>query len=264
MLKVGICGIGGKMGRAILGLLLEKGHSLGVAFEMDAYPHIGKDAGFLAQGGNLNVIINPINKNDLAGIDGIIDFSNPKATLTLLDIMKEIKKPLVIGTTGFSEEEKVKIKDASKYMPVFFTPNMSLGVNLLFKLTEMTAKVLGDFDIEVFEAHHRQKIDAPSGTAKKLVEIIKNTVANLKDAPLAYDRSQKIEKRSNKEIGIQVLRGGDIVGEHTVYFVGMGERIELTHKLTSRENLARGAVLAMEYLSSRDPGLYDMNNVLGL
>jgi 4-hydroxy-tetrahydrodipicolinate reductase len=266
MLKVGICGIGGKMGRAVLGTLLEKGYALGAAFETETYPNLGTDAGSLAMKGNLNIAINSINKNDLLKIDGVIDFSNTKASLKLLDIMKDIKKPLVIGTTGFSDEEKKKIKDISAIMPVLFTPNMSLGVNLLFKLTEIASKVLAnDFDIEVFEAHHKFKLDAPSGTAKKLLDIIKNTVSNLENAPLVYDRTKKNEQRSNKEIGVQVLRGGDIVGEHTVYFAGIGERVELTHRLTSRDTLARGAVKALEFLTSgKKPGLYDMNDVLGL
>ncbi|MBN2403275.1 MAG: 4-hydroxy-tetrahydrodipicolinate reductase [Spirochaetes bacterium] len=266
MLKIGVCGIGGKMGRAVLNALMDRGHSLGAAFETESYPHLGKDAGSLAMKGDLRVKINPINNDDLAGIDGVIDFSNPKASLKLLDIMKDIKKPFVIGTTGFTDEEKKKISDASKFLPVLFSPNMSLGVNLLFKLTELASKVLAnDFDIEVFEAHHKLKLDAPSGTAKKLLDIIQNTSSKLNNAPLVYDRTEKNEQRSSKEIGVQVLRGGDIVGEHTVYFVGMGERIELTHKATSRDIFARGALTAMEFLASgKGPGLYDMNDVLGL
>ncbi len=265
MLKIGVNGIGGKMGKAVLNVLLEKGHSLNAAFETDSYPDIGRDAGSLAIKGNHNVKINTINKNDLKSVDGIIDFSSPKATLKLLDIIKEIKKPIVIGTTGFTDQEKKKIQDASDYAPVLFSPNMSLGINLLFKLTETTAKVLGNnFDIEVFEAHHRLKVDAPSGTAKKLLDIIRTAVSSLNKAPLIYDRSIKNEKRTDKEIGIQVMRGGDIVGEHTVYFAGIGERLELTHRASSRETFARGAVAALEFLVSRDAGLYDMNDVLGL
>ena len=265
MLKIGICGIGGKMGKAVLGVLLERGHSLKAAFERDSYMYIGSDAGEVAQKGNLHVTINPINKKDLRSLDGVIDFSNPEATLRLIEALKEVKKPVVIGTTGLADKDKEKILDASKIIPVVFSPNMSLGVNLLFKLTEIASKILGnDFDIEVFEAHHKLKLDAPSGTAKKLLDTIKRSVPKLNDAPLIYDRSQKNEKRSNKEIGVQVLRGGDIVGEHTVFFAGAGERIELTHRATSREIFARGAVIAMEFLANRDPGLYDMNDVLGL
>jgi 4-hydroxy-tetrahydrodipicolinate reductase len=263
MLKIGINGIGGKMGKTILNILLEKGHSLAAAFENDTYPDVGKDAGICVSK-NLGIIINLINKNDLNSADGIIDFSSPKATLKLLEVIKEIKKPIVIGTTGFTEEEKKQIQKTSEHAPVLFSPNMSLGVNLLFKLTEIAAKVLAnDFDIEVFEAHHRFKVDAPSGTAKKLLEVIKS-VSSLEKSPLVYDRSLKNEKRSSREIGVQVMRGGDIVGEHTVYFAGIGERVELTHRASSRETFARGAVTAMEFLASANPGLYDMNDVLGL
>jgi 4-hydroxy-tetrahydrodipicolinate reductase len=265
MSKIGINGIGGKMGKAILNVLLERGHVLGAAFENDTYPDIGKDAGLLIARASLNVKINSINKNDLKSADGIIDFTSPRATLKLLDLVKELKKPIVIGTTGFTDEEKKKIQEASEIVPVLFSPNMSLGVNLLFKLTEMATKVLAaDFDIEVFEAHHRMKVDAPSGTAKKLLEIIKSAVPVLNKSPLVYDRSTKTEKRTDKEIGVQVMRGGDIVGEHTVYFAGIGERIELTHRATSRDTFARGAVAALEFLLSKKPGLYDMNDVLGL
>ena len=266
MLKIGICGIGGKMGKTIFNILIEKGHKLEAAFENDTYPDLGIDAGRLINGNNFNVKINIINKKDLEALDGVIDFSNPKATLKLLGFMIETKKPIVIGTTGFADDEKKKIYDAAKYIPVLFSPNMSLGVNLLFKLTELASKVLAnDFDVEVFEAHHKLKIDAPSGTAKKLLNIISSSAPSLNSAPLVYDRSINNEKRKTNEIGVQVMRGGDIVGEHTVYFAGMGERIELTHRATSRDIFARGAVTAMEFLASgKQPGLYDMNNVLGI
>ena len=266
MLNIGICGIGGKMGKTILNILIEKGHKLGAAFEYESYPDLGKDAGRLINGDDFNVKINKLNKEDIAGIDGVIDFSNPKATLKLLDMLIDAKKPVVIGTTGFTDDEKNKIYDASKFIPVLFSPNMSLGVNLLFKLTEIASKVLAnDFDVEVFEAHHKLKLDAPSGTAKKLLNVITNATENMNNAPLVYDRSTKNENRSKNEIGVQVMRGGDIVGEHTVYFAGLGERIELTHRATSRDIFARGAVKALEFLASgKLPGLYDMNNVLGI
>jgi 4-hydroxy-tetrahydrodipicolinate reductase len=265
MLKIGINGIGGRMGKAILSVLLEKGHLLGAAFENDTYPDMGKDAGSLIAKASLNVKINQINKHDMKSVDGIIDFTSPKATLELLEIAKEIKMPIVIGTTGFTDDEKKKIQEAAEVTPVLFSPNMSLGINLLFKLTDMATKVLAnDFDIEVFEAHHKLKVDAPSGTAKKLLEVIKSAIPALNNSPLVYDRSTKTEKRTDKEIGVQVMRGGDIVGEHTIYFAGIGERLELTHRASSRDTFARGAVVAMEFLATRKPGLYDMNDVLGL
>ncbi|MBN2038694.1 MAG: 4-hydroxy-tetrahydrodipicolinate reductase [Spirochaetes bacterium] len=265
MIKGGICGLGGRMGQAILRLLLEKGHSLGAAFEDESHPYLGKDAGSVISGKDLSVSINTINKDDLSNVDGVIDFSNTKAGLQLLDLMVEVKKPLVTGTTGFTDEEIKKFTEASKVIPLILSPNMSLGVNLLFKMTEIASKVLaGDFDVELFEAHHRQKLDAPSGTAKKLLDIIKENGPGLKDAPLVYDRSIKKEKRTDKEIGVQVLRGGDIVGEHTVFFTGTGERIELTHKASNRDIFARGAVLALEFLVNKEPGFYNMFDVLGI
>jgi len=265
MINAGICGIGGRMGQAILRLLLEKGHSLGAAFEFSSYTYIGKDAGTVIHGNDLNVTINPINKDDVSNVDGVIDFSNTKAGLELLEIMKEVKKPLVTGTTGFTDDEKKKFTDAAKIIPIILSPNMSLGVNLLFKMTEIASRLLaGDFDVELFEAHHRNKLDAPSGTAKKLLEIIRENGPGLKDASLVYDRSSKNQKRSDKEIGVQVLRGGDIVGEHTVFFTGTGERLELSHKASNREIFSMGAVMALEYLVTKEPGFYNMFDVLGI
>jgi 4-hydroxy-tetrahydrodipicolinate reductase len=265
MIKAGICGISGRMGRTVLNMLLEKGHSIGAAFEKESDPNIGKDAGSVYFRENLNVKINPINENDITNTDGIIDFSTPKATFKLIDMMKELKKPLVCGTTGFADDEMKKIKDASEKMPLLLSPNMSMGINLLFKLTEIASKVLGnDFDTEVFEVHHRFKVDAPSGTAKRLLDIIKLNVPRLKEATLIYDRSRQSKAREDNEIGIHTLRGGDIVGDHTVLFAGFGERIELTHRASSREIFARGAVLALEFLTVKKPGLYNMFDVLGL
>ncbi len=265
MIKAGVCGAAGKMGKMVISALLEKGHSIGAAFESENHPEIGQDAGSNVLKGKLNVEISSINKDNIKNIEGIIDFSNPKATLKLLEILKEIKKPVVIGTTGFAENEIKKIEEASEIIPVMFSPNMSLGVNALFKLTEIAAGILNKgYDIEVFEAHHRQKLDAPSGTAKKLLEILKAKLPGLKKDCEVYDRSIKKEKRSDNEVGVQVLRGGDIVGEHTVYFTGMGERVELTHRAWNRETFARGAVAALEFLVSRKPSLYNMYDVLGL
>lgn len=265
MLKIGICGACGRMGQAVIRVLLERGHVLGAAFEAEACPHMGKDAGFLAAAGNLNTAINPINKRDAEKVDGIIDFSLPEATAKLLGIANDAGKPLVIGTTGFSESEKRKIEETSKHIPILLSPNMSLGVNLLFKLTEIAAGILkDDYDIEIFEAHHKFKKDAPSGTAKRLLEIIKNSSPALKKADEIHDRTGKNEARGKNEIGIMAMRGGDIVGDHTVYFAGMGERLELTHRVSSRETLARGAVTAMEFLADKKNGLYNMFDVLRL
>lgn len=264
MKKIAVCGIAGRMGRAIAMNLLDRGHRLGSAFEYDKSPYIGTDAGILIQRDLLNTLVSPIDEKYLYDVDGIIDFSSIEASLSLLDIAKKLKKPLVIGTTGFSDQQKNLIESAAGEIPLVFSPNMSVGVNLLFKLTEITAKILkNEFDIEIFEAHHRNKKDAPSGTAKRLVDIIKNSVSELHNAEEVYDRSRITEKRTNNEIGISTLRGGDIIGEHTVYFIGNEERLELTHKAASRNTFALGAVIAMEFLFNKPAGFYSMFDVLG-
>ena len=214
---------------------------------------------------DLGVKIGLINREDVIKADGFIDFSAPAATLTLLELIRSERKPFVIGTTGFTHEQKKQIEDASKEVPLLFSPNMSVGVNLLFKMTEMVSSALkGDWDIEIFEAHHRFKKDAPSGTAKRLLEIAKNSVSDFNNDSTVYDRSSRIGERRDDEIGVMVMRGGDVVGEHTVFFAGMGERIELTHRAFNRNTFSRGAVLGVEFLMGKDPGLYSMFDVLGI
>lgn len=265
MITVGICGACGRMGQTILRVLLERGHRLGAAFEADSCPKMGEDAGFAAGAGSTSVMISPINTYDAGRVDGIIDFSLPDASGKMLETAREAGKPIVIGTTGLTGDDKKKIDLASKDIPVLFSPNMSLGVNLLFKLTEITAGILKEgYDIEIFEAHHRFKKDSPSGTAKRLLEVVRNAAPEHKNARDVHDRSRVTEMRGDDEIGMTSMRGGDIVGEHTVYFAGMGERLELTHRASSRENFARGAVLAMEFLVEQEKGLYNMFDVLRL
>ncbi|MFC1668809.1 4-hydroxy-tetrahydrodipicolinate reductase [Spirochaetota bacterium] len=263
-MKIGICGICGRMGMAILKILLEREHQLGAAFDNDSSVFYGKDAGLLIGRMDVGVKITSLNEN-IGDVDVLVDFSSPAATLKLLDLAVAEKKPIVIGTTGFSDEEKEVIKDASSKIPVLLSPNMSIGVNILFKLTEIAAKALENkFDVEVFEAHHRLKKDAPSGTAKALVDIVKESVPVLNNAAEISGREGMVGERTGNEIGVMAMRGGDIIGEHTVFFVGNGERIELTHRAIDRDVLARGAVLAVEYLNGKDSGLYSMFDVLGL
>ncbi len=265
MIKIGICGAAGKMGQTILKVLLEKGHSLAAAFDIENCPYIGQDAGTVASQKSQGIIINTINNEDTEKVDGIIDFSLPGSLPDLLKTVLETKKPLVIGTTGLSEKEISEIEKASEEIPIVLSPNMSLGVNLLFKLTELVTRSLNkDFDIEIYEAHHRLKKDAPSGTAKKLLEIVKNSREELNKADEIYDRTPVNDPRGENEIGMMSLRGGDIVGEHTVYFAGIGERLELTHRASSRETFARGAVQAMEFVINKKTGLYNTFDVLGL
>lgn len=266
MSRIGICGISGRMGRVILRILLERGHTITAAFEAEASPFVGKDISILFHGKeDAGVAIAVMNENDLKNVDAVIDFSVPGATLSLIDLAKKGKIPVVIGTTGFSQDERKRIEEASKDLPVLLSPNMSVGVNLLFKLTEIASKALQeDYDVEVFEAHHRFKKDAPSGTAKKLLEIIKIAVPGLSDAHEISGREGIIGERGDREIGVMAMRGGDIVGEHTVYFIGMEERIELTHRAASRDTFARGAVRGMEFVIDKKPGLYTMFDVLGI
>lgn len=264
-MKIGVCGISGRMGRAVYRNLLERGHLLGAAFEAESSPCIGTEAGALIGQPGLSVTVGPIGEGGLGAVEGIIDFSSPEATLKLLPVARKMKKALVIGTTGFTPEGRGRIEEASREVPVLFSPNMSVGVNLLFKLTEMASRVLEKgYDVEIFEAHHRFKKDAPSGTAKRLIEAVKSSAPALRGATEITGRDGITGERGDDEIGVMVLRGGDIVGEHTVYFVGMGERIELTHRASSRDTLAIGAVRGMEFLAGKKPGLYTMFDVLGL
>lgn len=263
-MRIGICGICGRMGVSVLKVLLERRHTLAAAFDHEGAPLFGSDAGALVNIERMNVTVAGINPGDVRKAEGIIDFSSPAASMRLLDEALAGRKPLVIGTTGLSDDEKKRIEAASRQIPVLLSPNMSLGVNLLFKLTETAARALSaEYDVEIFEAHHRFKKDAPSGTARRLLEIVKENMQDLKEAKSVPGRDGIVGERTKNEIGILAMRGGDIVGEHTVFFTTIGERIELTHRATSREILAAGAVTAMEFLAGKPAGLYTMYDVLG-
>jgi 4-hydroxy-tetrahydrodipicolinate reductase len=265
MLKIGICGISGRMGTAVYRELLRRGHRLAAAFDAPSSSCFGKDAAELLHGEASKVIVSSINDADAARCDGLIDFSAPEAAMALLEAARKSRRPIVMGTTGCSPAQRSRIDESSAEIPILMSPNMSIMVNLLFRITELTARTVGgDCDIEVLEAHHRFKKDAPSGTAKKLVDIIKASVKNLGQADEVHGRSGMIGERRDAEIGVMALRGGDIVGEHTVYFVGTGERLELTHRAISRDNLAAGAVRALEFLAGKKPGMYSMFDVLGI
>lgn len=263
--NIAMVGAAGRMGRRITYLISEDPDaSLTAAVEGSDSPFLGQDAGELAGCGKLNVNI----KNDILQISGsnvAIDFTGAAVTLSNLDKYKEAGIPLVIGSTGFGKDEIAEIENLAKSIPVVFAPNMSLGVNLTFKILEMVTGAIGeDFDIEIIEAHHRMKKDAPSGTAMKMAEIIANKLKRNLDREAVFCRRGLIGERSDKEIGIQTIRGGDIVGEHTAMFCGAGERIEITHKASSRDTFAKGAVTAAKWLNGREPGLYSMFDVLGL
>lgn len=264
-MKTGICGICGRMGMAITKVLQERGHSLDAAFDSDRAPGFGGSVSSIAGGSGFDVRITAIDRSVIKGIDCIIDFSAPAATRVLLEAAVSSGVPLVIGTTGLDDRDMEMIRNASGKIPVLFSPNMSVGVNLFFKLTEIASRAIPKgYDIEVMEAHHRFKKDAPSGTARKLVEIIKENVSGLADASEVPGRSGIVGERTDNEIGVMSIRGGDIVGEHTVFMAGTGERIEITHRATDRDIFARGAVTAAEFISGRKPGLYSMYDVIGL
>lgn len=228
-------------------------------------PALGVDVGLLAVGSALGVETVAELDSVLDDFDVLIDFTTPEATLQHLALCQQNRKAMVIGTTGFSELQHQRIANSGETIPIVFAPNMSIGVNLCFNLLEQAARVLGDdVDIEIIEAHHRHKKDAPSGTALKMGEIVAQTLdRNLQQVAL-YGREGMGEERDRKTIGFSTVRAGDIVGDHTVIFAGLGERVEITHKASSRMTFAIGAVRAANWIADKDPGLYSMRDVLNL
>lgn len=263
-MNIAVCGITGRVGRLVLAVALERGHTLSQAIDAASCPLLGQDAGMLISK-KLDVPIESLPAVDEVKADVIVDFSAPQATEEMLKKALKSNVPIVIGTTGLSDKQKALIQNASQSIPIVFSPNMAVGVNVLFKLTKIAASILQDgYDVEIFEAHHRLKKDSPSGTARRLLEIVTGERDDLRNARLMHGREGLIGERADDEIGIMAMRGGDIVGEHTVYFIANGERVELTHRATSRENFARGAVKAAEFLADKKKGLYTMFDVLGL
>ena len=266
MIKAIVAGAGGRMGGRIIAMINEtEGIELSAAFEHPDSPAVGKDAGEVAGVGSLGVTIQDSIDKVIDQGDVIIDFTFHEATIKHAEKAAEAARAMVIGTTGFSNEEKARIEELSAKFPCVLAPNMSVGVNLLYKLLETTARVLGDdYDVEIVEAHHRMKKDAPSGTALQLGRVVAKALGRDFDEVAVYERHGMIGERSKQEIGIQTIRGGDIVGEHTVFFCGIGERIEITHKASSRDTFAKGAVRAAKWVADKGPGFYSMQDVLGL
>ncbi|MGB9821866.1 4-hydroxy-tetrahydrodipicolinate reductase [Thermodesulfovibrio sp.] len=266
MIKVTVCGAAGRMGSRIIALSKDYLEIKIVgALESKNNPKVGSDAGVVAGIGDLGVKIVDDIERVIDNTDIVVNFTNPEATLEHLEIVRKYKKSMVIGTTGFSNEQLTKIQEIAKEIPIVLSPNMSIGVNLLFKILKDVAKVLGDdYDVEIVEAHHRMKKDAPSGTAIKMAKVIAEALGRNFDEVAVYARKGIIGERTKKEIGIQTIRAGDIVGEHTVIFGGLGERIEITHKASSRDTFARGALRAVLWLYGKPAGLYDMGDVLGI
>ncbi len=263
-IKAIVIGAAGKMGSRIIHMIHETPSiSLCRAIERVDHPFIGKDIGEVIGLGRMGIPLEGDLKN--IGGDVIINFTNPKTSLETLEFAKQKGLAAVIGTTGLSPEQMEKVRDISRSIRCVFSPNMSVGVNVMFRIVQEVAKVLGpDYDVEILEAHHRLKKDSPSGTAVKLGELIAKAVGKDFGKVGVYGRRGMVGERTKEEIGMQVIRAGDIVGEHTVLFGGIGERLEIIHRAQSRDNFARGAVRAAIWVVNQPNGLYDMQNVLGL
>jgi len=264
MINVIVCGGCGKMGSTVARLVRQnRDMNLVGILESSSHPQKGKDWGIVTGLGETGIIIKDNLKEIIQNTDQVVEFTNPQVSLEHLEIASKHKKTMIIGTTGFSGKEIEKMKNLSQNIPFLFSPNMSLGVNLLLKLAAETAAALGDdYDIEIVEAHHRFKKDAPSGTAKKLAqEIAKARGVNLEEVAI-YGREGIIGERKKGEIGIHSIRGGDITGEHTVMFTTLGERLELTHKAHSRDTFAYGTIQAIKFMEDKPAGFYEMKDVL--
>ncbi len=266
MLKIGVVGVGGRMGSLILQEILnEKDMVLSGATEKEGHPYLGKDAGtiFGEDARGIRILSDP--GEAFVEVEVIIDFSSPRSTIENLDFAVKEKKAMVIGTTGLAPEQKNMVENAAKTIPVVMAPNMSIGVNVMFKVAGLLAGLLGEtYDCEIIEAHHRFKKDAPSGTAIGLAQEIARARDIDLDKHARYERHGIIGERPSGEIGIQSIRAGDIVGEHTLIFAANGERIELVHKAHSRQPFASGAIRAAKWVVGRSPSLYSMKDVLGI
>jgi len=266
MTRIAITGAAGRMGRSLIEACQHTdGLEVSVALEHPESTLLGSDAGDLAGIGKLDIVVG----TDLAAVSGafdvLIDFTRPESTLANLEICRQAGRRMVIGTTGFSDEQKVHIAAAAQDIAIVFAPNMSVGVNLCLKLLDTAARVLGDdVDIEIVEAHHRHKVDSPSGTALRMGEVVADALGRDLKTCAVYGREGHTGERDRKTIGFETIRAGDIVGDHTVMFAGMGERIEITHKASSRMTFANGAVRAAAWLMEQESGLFDMQDVLGL
>ncbi|MFO7953482.1 MAG: 4-hydroxy-tetrahydrodipicolinate reductase [Thioalkalivibrio sp.] len=261
MIRIAIAGAGGRMGQNLVQAVDEHPDArLGAASERPGSEALGQGVG---QEGRVRLV------DDLATVtddfDVLIDFTAPQATMQHLDLCARSGKALVIGTTGLDAEQEQRLRLAAGDLPIVYAPNMSVGVNLTFKLVELAARALGDsVDVEILEAHHRHKVDAPSGTALKLGRVVAETLGRDLEQDAVYGREGQTGARDRRTIGFATVRGGDIVGEHTTLFAGDGERVEITHKASSRTVFASGAVRAAVWLAGAGNGLFDMQDVLGL
>jgi len=258
-----VCMVGayGRMGRAIMDLAVAQGHTVTAA--VDIASHAGST--LTIGNGAQTVTVTDDLASGLAASDVLIDFTHADVCIANAETAARLGKPAVIGTTGILEDGRAAIAAAAKSTPIVLAPNMSVGVNLLFKLTTEVATILGlDYNVEIVETHHNQKEDSPSGTAVRLAERAAEALGLQYPADAAHGREGQVGKRPVREIGVHALRGGDVVGEHTVSFIGIGETIELRHRAHNRDNFANGAIRAAEFATQAKPGLYDMQDVLGL
>jgi len=265
MMKIAIAGATGRMGRMLIETVLNSADAQLVgALEHNSCPQLGEDAGSFL-GKKTGVIISSHVAAVLANAEFLIDFTRPEGTMTHLAVAQKTGTKMIIGTTGLSSEQIENLKKASSRLAIVFAPNMSVGVNATFKLLEIAAKMLNEgYDIEIVEAHHRHKVDAPSGTALKMGEVIAEALGEKLDDVAVYAREGHTGERKPGSIGFATIRGGDIVGDHTVLFAGDGERIEISHKSSSRQSYAQGSLRAARFLQNQTSGLYDMQDVLGL
>lgn len=266
MTRVVVAGAAGRMGRRVMYMVAQHPDlQLVGGFEQPGNPEIGKDLGDLAGTGKVGVSLSEGLASVIEQGEVIIDFTFHESTMKFAKLAAEHKKAMVIGTTGLSQDNLAELKILAANFPCVQSPNMAVGVNVLFKVARKMAAILGDdYDIEIVEAHHRMKKDAPSGTALKLGEMVAEGVNRDLNEVGVYARHGIIGERTNQEIGIQTIRAGDIVGEHTVYFAGAGERLEITHRAHSRDNFAKGAALAAAWVARQQNGVYSMFDVLGL
>ncbi len=265
MRRIAVVGAAGRMGKTLIEAIGQADARLTAAVDRADSSLIGADAGELAALGKLGVALSGDLATVLEQFDVLIDFTHPSVTLRNLALCRQAGKAMIIGTTGFSAEEKLLLAEAAKEIPIVFAANFSVGVNLCLKLLDTAARVLGDeVDIEIIEAHHRHKVDAPSGTALRMGEVVAQALGRDLAEVAVYGREGQTGARERQTIGFATVRAGDVVGDHTVLFASEGERVEITHKASSRMTFAKGAVRAALWLEGRKAGLYDMQDVLDL
>lgn len=266
MRRIAVIGAAGRMGKTLIEAISQtEGAQLTAAIERPESSLVGSDAGELAGVGRNGVVVQDSLGKVLDDFDVLIDFTHPSTTLINLELCRGAGKAMVIGTTGFTDQQKELLSAAAADISIVFAPNFSVGVNLCLKLLDMAARVMGDeADIEIIEAHHRHKVDAPSGTALRMGEVVADALGRDLNQVAVYGREGQTGARDRQTIGFATVRAGDVVGDHTVLFATEGERVEITHKASSRMTFAKGAVRSSLWLSGRAPGLYDMQDVLSL